>query len=72
VSCFLTSVYPARVVPVFISELEHPRFKEFDLSSLRTGIMGTPSPPNQYLHLTWLTDLLNALCHPLSGKPLPH
>lgn len=45
VSCFLTSVYPARVVPVFISELEHPRFKEFDLSSLRTGIMGTPSLP---------------------------
>lgn len=29
----------------FIGELDHPRFKEFDLSSLRTGIMaGSPSP----------------------------
>ncbi len=51
--CFLTSVYPARVVPVFISELEHPRFKEFDLSSLRTGIMGTPSSPKPILAHCW-------------------
>jgi fatty-acyl-CoA synthase len=30
---------------MFIAELEHPRFKEFDLSSLRTGIMaGSPCP----------------------------
>jgi fatty-acyl-CoA synthase len=30
---------------MFISELEHPRFREFDLSSLRTGIMaGAPCP----------------------------
>ncbi|QJQ94442.1 MULTISPECIES: AMP-binding protein [Halomonadaceae] len=27
------------VPTMFIAELEHPRFKEFDLSSLRTGIM---------------------------------
>ncbi|WP_455202271.1 AMP-binding protein, partial [Kaarinaea lacus] len=34
------------VPTMFISELEHPRFKEFDLSSLRTGIMaGAPCPP---------------------------
>jgi fatty-acyl-CoA synthase len=30
---------------MFIAELDHPRFKEFDLSSLRTGIMaGSPCP----------------------------
>jgi fatty-acyl-CoA synthase len=30
---------------MFIAELEHPRFHEFDLSSLRTGIMaGAPCP----------------------------
>ncbi len=30
---------------MFIAELEHPRFHEFDLSSLRTGIMaGSPCP----------------------------
>jgi len=33
------------VPTMFISELEHPRFGEFDLSSLRTGIMaGSPCP----------------------------
>jgi fatty-acyl-CoA synthase len=33
------------VPTMFIAELEHPRFKEFDLSSLRTGIMaGAPCP----------------------------
>jgi fatty-acyl-CoA synthase len=30
---------------MFIAELEHPRFTEFDLSTLRTGIMaGSPCP----------------------------
>ncbi|HSG30300.1 MAG TPA: AMP-binding protein [Thermodesulfobacteriota bacterium] len=34
------------VPTMFIAELEHPGFKEFDLSSLRTGIMaGAPCPP---------------------------
>jgi fatty-acyl-CoA synthase len=34
------------VPTMFIAELEHPRFKEFNLSSLRTGIMaGAPCPP---------------------------
>jgi fatty-acyl-CoA synthase len=34
------------VPTMFIAELEHPRFKEFDLGSLRTGIMaGAPCPP---------------------------
>ena len=35
------------VPTMFIAELEHPDFKEFDLSSLRTGIMaGAPCPPS--------------------------
>ncbi|MGR9106477.1 MAG: fatty acid CoA ligase family protein [Gammaproteobacteria bacterium] len=34
------------VPTMFIAELEHPRFPEFDLSTLRTGIMaGAPCPP---------------------------
>jgi fatty-acyl-CoA synthase len=34
------------VPTMFISELDHPRFHEFDLTSLRTGIMaGAPCPP---------------------------
>lgn len=34
------------VPTMFIAELEHPKFREFDLSSLRTGIMaGAPCPP---------------------------
>jgi fatty-acyl-CoA synthase len=33
------------VPTMFIAELEHPRFNDFDLSSLRTGIMaGSPCP----------------------------
>ena len=33
------------VPTMFISELEHPRFREFDLGSLRTGVMaGAPCP----------------------------
>jgi len=38
-----TAVYG--VPTMFIAELQHPRFGEFDLSSLRTGIMaGSPCP----------------------------
>ena len=38
-----TSLYG--VPTMFIGELEHPRFKEFDFSTLRTGIMaGSPCP----------------------------
>ena len=38
-----TSLYG--VPTMFIAELSHPRFDEFDLSSLRTGIMaGSPCP----------------------------
>ncbi|MCC6177554.1 MAG: AMP-binding protein [Chloroflexi bacterium] len=38
-----TSLYG--VPTMFIAELDHPRFEEFDLTSLRTGIMaGSPCP----------------------------
>jgi fatty-acyl-CoA synthase len=38
-----TSLYG--VPTMFVAELEHPRFSEFDLSSLRTGVMaGAPCP----------------------------
>lgn len=38
-----TSLYG--VPTMFIAELDHPRFSEFDLSSLRTGVMaGAPCP----------------------------
>jgi len=38
-----TSLYG--VPTMFIAELEHPRFREFDFSTLRTGIMaGSPCP----------------------------
>jgi fatty-acyl-CoA synthase len=34
------------VPTMFIAELDHPRFGDFDLSSLRTGVMaGAPCPP---------------------------
>jgi fatty-acyl-CoA synthase len=34
------------VPTMFIAEMEHPKFRDFDLSSLRTGIMaGAPCPP---------------------------
>jgi fatty-acyl-CoA synthase len=38
-----TAIYG--VPTMFIAEFEHPRFREFDLSSLRTGVMaGSPCP----------------------------
>jgi fatty-acyl-CoA synthase len=40
------------VPTMFIALLEHPRFGEFDLSSLRTGIMaGAPCPPALMQHV---------------------
>ena len=40
-----TSLYG--VPTMFIAELEHPRFSEFDFSTLRTGVMaGSPCPVN--------------------------
>src|SRR2546427_8644733 len=40
-----TSIYG--VPTMFIAQLEHPRFAEFDLTSLRTGIMAGGPPPLQ-------------------------
>ena len=38
------------VPTMFIAELEHPRFREFDLSSLRTGIMAGAPCPKAVMH----------------------
>ena len=50
------------VPTMFIAELDHPRFAEFDLSSLRTGIMaGSPCPIEvmkrvvEQMHLSQIT-----------------
>ncbi|MDM0114858.1 AMP-binding protein [Variovorax sp. J22R133] len=50
------------VPTMFIAELDHPRFKEFDLSTLRTGIMaGSPCPTEvmkrvvEQMHLSEIT-----------------
>jgi fatty-acyl-CoA synthase len=50
------------VPTMFIAELEHPRFAEFDLSSLRTGIMAGTSCPIEVMkrvvsqmHMTEIT-----------------
>ncbi|MBP5233293.1 MAG: AMP-binding protein, partial [Planctomycetes bacterium] len=51
------------VPTMFIAELEHPRFNEFDLTSLRTGIMaGSPCPMETMkqvmdkMHMVDITD----------------
>lgn len=50
------------VPTMFIAELEDPRFGEFDLSSLRTGIMaGAPCPPElmkRVIHDMHCTEIL--------------
>ena len=38
------------VPTMFIAELDHPRFREFDLSSLRTGIMAGAACPIALMH----------------------
>lgn len=50
------------VPTMFIAELDHPRFKEFDFSTLRTGIMaGSPCPTEvmkrvvEQMHLSEIT-----------------
>ncbi len=50
------------VPTMFIAELDHPRFREFDLSTLRTGIMaGSPCPAEvmkrvvEQMHLSEIT-----------------
>ncbi|NIB38551.1 AMP-binding protein [Pseudomaricurvus alkylphenolicus] len=52
------------VPTMFIAELDHPQFEEFELTSLRTGIMaGAPCPEevmNQVIEQMHLTDILIA------------
>ena len=52
------------VPTMFIAELEHPRFREFDLTSLRTGIMaGAPCPVEVMKRVQadmHMTEVLNA------------
>ena len=52
------------VPTMFIAELEHPRFGEFDLSSLRTGVMaGSPCPVevmNRVIAQMHMSDVLIA------------
>ena len=49
------------VPTMFIAELDHPQFREFDLSSLRTGIMaGAPCPielMNRVMHEMHLAEI---------------
>ena len=53
------------VPTMFIAELDHPRFAEFDLSSLRTGIMaGSPCP-------TEVMKRVVGEMHPETGEVVP-
>jgi fatty-acyl-CoA synthase len=56
------------VPTMFIAELEHPQFDSFDLSSLRTGIMGR----YPFFFISLPVSLVFSLCHPLAaGAPCP-
>jgi fatty-acyl-CoA synthase len=67
------------VPTMFIAELEHPEFDQFDLSSLRTGIMaGSPCPAEimtQVQQKMHMTEVLIAYgqteCSPLNHMTLP-
>ncbi|MBM4068210.1 MAG: AMP-binding protein [Planctomycetes bacterium] len=49
------------VPTMFIAQLNHPRFKEFDLSSLRTGIMaGSPCP----------IEVMRAVVHQMGARDI--
>jgi fatty-acyl-CoA synthase len=72
------------VPTMFIAELDHPRFAEFDLSTLRTGIMaGSPCPTEvmkrvvEQMHLSeitiayGMTETSPVSCQSSTGTPLP-
>ena len=47
---------------MFIAELDHPDFNEYDLSSLRTGIMaGAPCP----------IEVMNRILHDMHMEEIP-
>jgi fatty-acyl-CoA synthase len=71
------------VPTMFIAELNHPRFREFDLSSLRTGVMaGAPCPIEvmkqvvEQMHLSeitiayGMTETSPAVCQSSTDAPL--
>jgi fatty-acyl-CoA synthase len=71
------------VPTMFIAELNHPRFREFDLSSLRTGVMaGSPCPIEvmkqvvEQMHLSeitiayGMTETSPAVCQSSIDAPL--
>ena len=71
------------VPTMFIAELDHPRFAEFDLSTLRTGIMaGSPCPTEvmkrvvEQMHLSeitiayGMTETSPVSCQSSTGTPL--
>lgn len=68
------------VPTMFIAQLEHPKFNEFDLSSLRTGIMaGAPCPPvlmNKVMEQMHCKEILigygETEASPLTHLTLPH
>ncbi|MCL2726705.1 MAG: AMP-binding protein [Polyangiaceae bacterium] len=73
------------VPTMFIAELEHPRFKEFDFSRLRTGIMaGSPCPIEvmkrviSEMHLSQITiaygmtETSPVSCQSAADTPLEH
>ncbi|MFI8618775.1 AMP-binding protein [Acidovorax sp. NPDC077693] len=72
------------VPTMFIAELDHPRFAEFDLSTLRTGIMaGSPCPTEvmkrvvEQMHLSeitiayGMTETSPVSCQSSTDTPLP-
>ena len=51
------------VPTMFIAELDHPRFAQFDLSSLRTGIMaGSPCPTEVMKRVVRVRPRFLAVC----------
>ncbi|MDB5583811.1 MAG: acyl-CoA ligase [Bradyrhizobium sp.] len=71
------------VPTMFIAELNHPRFREFDLSTLRTGVMaGAPCPIEvmkqvvEQMHLSeitiayGMTETSPAICQTSTDAPL--
>jgi fatty-acyl-CoA synthase len=71
------------VPTMFIAELNHPRFREFDLSTLRTGVMaGAPCPTEvmkqvvEQMHLSditigyGMTEMSPVICQSSTDTPL--
>ena len=55
------------VPTMFIAELNHPNMKKYNVTSLRTGIMGTPLPPFYSFLLLFLLFFFSLLMFVDSG-----